>query len=88
VHITASDEGSFTVSLSRAELGLINNSLNEVCNGVSELDHDGEFATRLGQSRDEARRLLAEVRGALGPATELPVGPTSRLTSAEGPREF
>lgn len=69
VHVTASDGHSVTVNLSRAELELINNALNEVCNGVSDLDHDGEFATRLGQSREEARLLLAEVHAVFRPAT-------------------
>jgi hypothetical protein len=69
VNVTAADEQSVTLNLSRSELELINNALNEVCNGVFDLDHDGEFATRLGQTRDEARRLLAEVHAVFRPAT-------------------
>jgi len=50
------------VRLSQHELALINNALNEVCNGV----HIGEFEfhTRLGATREEARNLLANI-GAL-----------------------
>jgi len=34
---------------------IINNALNEVCNGMS---LDGEFSTRMGCSLEEARQLL------------------------------
>jgi hypothetical protein len=49
------------VDLPRDELTLLNNALNEVCNGVHDLDDDNEFATRLGASREDARRLLGEI---------------------------
>ena len=62
--------GRFLVDASKAELLLINNALNEVCNGVG--IEDKEFSTRLGFSRDEARRLLRLVDGALKG-----IGPTS-----------
>jgi hypothetical protein len=48
-----------TLELSRAELTLLNNALNEVCNGV-EIE-EWEFSTRLGASRDEARELLQRI---------------------------
>lgn len=51
--------GKATVRLSSDELTLLNNALNEVCNGVA--IEDAEFATRLGASREEARVLLTEV---------------------------
>jgi hypothetical protein len=51
------------VDLSRDELTLLNNTLNDVCNGVRDLDEDNEFATRLGASREDARRLLGEIGG-------------------------
>lgn len=47
-----------TVELTKDELGIINNALNEVCNGVS---LEGEFDTRMGCSVEEARALLAKV---------------------------
>ena len=46
--------------LTRGELAIINNALNEVCHGIDL----PEFATRIGAEQDEARRLLAEI-GAL-----------------------
>jgi len=49
-------EKSADVRLSKDELILINNALNEVCNGF-ELD-DAEFATRVGADREVVRRLL------------------------------
>ena len=50
------------VELTKDELGIINNALNEVCNGI---DLEGEFDTRLGCSIEEARAVLAKVH-ALG----------------------
>jgi hypothetical protein len=49
------------VSLSTAELVLLNNTLNEVCCGLHELSQDDEFRTRLGAGRDVAKRLLDEI---------------------------
>jgi hypothetical protein len=48
-----------TLEVSRAELVLINNALNEVCNGVDIADE--EFGTRLGGSREEVRALLLRI---------------------------
>lgn len=47
-----------TINLTRDELLIINNALNEVCNGV---DLEGEFDTRMGVSVEEARELLKKV---------------------------
>ncbi len=47
------------VSFTMDELLMINNALNEVCNGV-DFDDD-ELATRLGYSREQLRHLLAKV---------------------------
>ena len=63
--VTASDAGYVTITVTRSELALINGALNEVCNGVRELGHDGEFSARLGRSREEAKQLLADVHAAL-----------------------
>ena len=46
------------VELTADELGIINNALNEVCNGVH---LEGEFSTRMGCTEDEARRVLAKI---------------------------
>jgi hypothetical protein len=55
-----SDRESIAVVLTPAELVLLNNALNEVCNGVHIDDED--FATRLGGTRDEVRAILDRVR--------------------------
>ena len=55
------------VELTDAELVVVNNALNEVCNGVH--IEDDEFETRLGVSRDDARALLLKVTGLLGCST-------------------
>ena len=46
------------VELTKDELGIINNALNEVCNGI---DLKGEFDTRMGCSLEEARTVLAKI---------------------------
>lgn len=56
---------SVTVTMTTRELSLVNNALNEICNGVSDVDHDGEFATRVGWTREEARSVLREVHAML-----------------------
>jgi len=45
-----------TVAIS--QIGIINNALNEVCNGI---DLEGEFDTRMGCTVAEARELLAKI---------------------------
>jgi len=59
----STSRGKFLLDVSRSELILLNNALNEVCNGVH--ISDSEFSTRLGASQNEARRLLQEIGGAL-----------------------
>ena len=51
-----------TIDLTRDELLIINNALNEVCNGVH---LEGEFDTRMGVSIEEARELLKKVNALL-----------------------
>jgi hypothetical protein len=48
-----------TATFTAGELVLLNNALNEVCNGIT-LDDD-EFQTRLGVDRKTARKLLAKL---------------------------
>jgi hypothetical protein len=50
------------VELTKGELRIVNNALNEVCNGI---DLEGEFETRMGCTVEEAQRLLAKIH-ALG----------------------
>jgi len=47
------------VRLNREELMLLNNALNEVCNGVD--FGDSEFHTRLGADRSEGLMLLRQI---------------------------
>ena len=51
--------GKFLLDVSRSELILLNNALNEVCNGVAIAD--AEFATRLGGSREQLVHLLGRI---------------------------
>lgn len=46
------------VELTKDELGITNNALNEVCNSI---DLKGDFDTRLGCIVEEARELLAKI---------------------------
>ncbi|HZZ79417.1 MAG TPA: hypothetical protein VFE62_12915 [Gemmataceae bacterium] len=50
-------------TFTREELVIINNALNEICNGVAM--SDDEFQTRVGYAREAARRVLAKVGKAL-----------------------
>ena len=50
---------TFNLRVSRNELGLIGNALNEVCHGVH-ID-DAEFQTRLGSERGELQALLTQI---------------------------
>ena len=51
------------IRFSKSELILLNNALNEVCNGVD--FSDSEFHTRLGTTKPEGRALLAQIGGVL-----------------------
>lgn len=62
IHKEPSSE-TFIVEMSRDQLALINNALNEICNGIS-ID-EREFSSRLGASRAAALEMLAEVGRAL-----------------------
>jgi hypothetical protein len=54
--VTLSEAGA-TVVLSSDEIGILNNALNEVCNGLE----IPEFATRMGADIDEVSHLLHEI---------------------------
>jgi hypothetical protein len=51
------------IELSRQELEIINNALNEVCNGIH---LEGEFETRMGCTVERGRELLAKIHSAIG----------------------
>ncbi len=46
------------IELTKDEIEIINNALNEVCNGI---DLEGEFETRMGCTVEEGRALLEKV---------------------------
>jgi hypothetical protein len=60
VHEGERGRAAVTVTLTAAQLLAVRNALNEVCNGVRELNDDDEFVTRIGATRDAVRQLLAE----------------------------
>ncbi len=49
-----------TIEFDKNELTIINNALNEICNGAYALD-DTEFGTLIGSSRNEALELLLHI---------------------------
>jgi hypothetical protein len=55
------DSDRVVIRLSQAELGLLNNALNEVTHGVRIADF--EFKARLGESREDAQGLLHQIGG-------------------------
>jgi len=56
--ITA-EGGHISVSLTEEDLLILNNALNEVCNGLDIID----FTTRIGASREHVKSLLDQVGG-------------------------
>ena len=58
-----SEREAVVLEVSRGELILISNALNEVSNGIH-MD-EGEFQTRLGVSAGDARRLLRRIQALL-----------------------
>jgi len=63
---------SAVIELTAVELGLVNNALNEVCNGVADLADEGEFTTRLGVARSEAAGLLGALSSLIQRSEALP----------------
>jgi hypothetical protein len=61
MQIRQSDESHVLLDLSRNELILLNNTLNEICNGLDLPD----FSTRLGAQRDELEALFRQIKEAL-----------------------
>ena len=52
-----------SVQLSKDELLLLNNALNEICHGI---DLRSEFSMRIGCEEKEAAQLLQQINGLLG----------------------
>lgn len=51
-------DGSFVLTMTRDELRIVNNSVNETLEALD----DDEYSTRVGATRDEARALRREFR--------------------------
>ena len=60
MQIRESDQAHVVLDLSRNEMILLNNALNEVCHGLDLPD----FSTRLGAERGELEALLRQINGA------------------------
>jgi hypothetical protein len=54
-----SNDRSLHLQLSDDEIVMLNNCLNEICNGVH--IEDWEFQTRVGWSRAEVQKLLSRI---------------------------
>jgi hypothetical protein len=54
---------SLPPTFTHEELVIINNALNEICNGLPL--GDDEFQTRIGYSREQTRKVLGKVAKAL-----------------------
>jgi len=61
MQIRQSDESHVILDLSRNELILLNNALNEVCNDLDLPD----FSTRLGAQQGELEALFRQIKEAL-----------------------
>jgi hypothetical protein len=52
--------GGMLLELTKDELRIVNNALNEICNGI---DLEGEFDIRMGCTVEQARPVLAKIQG-------------------------
>jgi hypothetical protein len=59
--MTNVSNGELHISIDREEMLILNNALNEVCNGLALF----EFETRMGASRSRVTQLLKEVHSVL-----------------------
>ena len=66
MEIVEATERGFVVSLTGEDLSILQNALNEICNGPAAID-DWEFQTRVGVERDEATALLHDMIRSLQP---------------------
>ena len=78
----AGDADGVIIRLSRTEFRIVNNSLNEVTNGIR--IPDTEFVARLGGSRMETGQLLDRIRGAVDTSALPPEARPGKAVSSEG----
>lgn len=65
VRVHAADAESVTIVFTNAELMLVCNAVDGVCNVVQELDNDDEFARRMGATRAEVETVLSGIQAAI-----------------------
>ncbi|OGL24542.1 hypothetical protein A3A68_01060 [Candidatus Saccharibacteria bacterium RIFCSPLOWO2_01_FULL_48_13] len=58
--VTSQGSDNINLDLTKDEILLFNNSVNEILNGPSAID-DKEFHARIGLNRDEAEKILKQV---------------------------
>jgi hypothetical protein len=61
VEVIKRERDAATLRFSEEELYILNNALNEVCNGL----HISEFSTRMGAEREEALQQLEQINALL-----------------------
>ena len=61
MRLVTKEANGATLQFTEDELHILNNALNEVCNGLDLW----EFSTRMGAERGEVQRLLAEIQNLL-----------------------
>lgn len=61
MNIQAESSGDFVIRVSRDELLLLSNALNEVCNAIE----GWEFSSRLGSGREAALAMLSQIERVL-----------------------
>ena len=64
MRVVRAGETDATIELTKEELRVLHQALNEICHGPDAID-GSEFHTRMGVRRDEAQTLLAAL-GAVG----------------------
>jgi hypothetical protein len=57
MQISGTDTDGFVVQLTRTELDIVTNCLNEVANGIDVF----EFETRIGATKEDVRQLLSQI---------------------------
>ena len=62
MRLVTMDGNAATVQFTEAELCILNNALNEVCNGIEV----PEFAARMGAEKSEVIQLLKQMHEILG----------------------
>ena len=73
--------GEMLVRLTKSDLLILNNALNEVCNGID----IPEFQTRIGVTQSEAAALLTSIHAELDAMDREPVKKSVAYNERRGP---